>query len=104
VRKYAQRTITRRIQFTSLGNLCEEEVRAEALKDIRALAAQLNSSNFIASNRLTIYDFSVAAHIASILYWRIDNWLTSLFKEHDIFDQYLQRVAEAVGGFDYEVQ
>ena len=92
-----------RIQGTSLCNLSEEEIRAEALKDIRALAAQLNSSNFIASSSLTIYDFTVAAHIASILYWRIDNWLTSLFKEHDIIDQYLQRVAEAVGGFDYEV-
>ena len=103
VKKYAQRTIMRRIQCTSLCNLSEEEVRAEALKDIGALAAQLNSSNFIASNSLTIYDFTVAAHIASILYWRIDNWLTSLFNAHDIFDQYLQRVAEAVGGFDYEV-
>ena len=103
VRKYAQRTIMSRIQGTSLCNLSEEEIRAEALKDIRALAAQLNSSNFIASSSLTIYDFTVAAHIASILYWRIDNWLTSLFKEHDIFDHYLRRVAEAVGGFDYEV-
>ncbi len=104
VRKYVQRSMMRRIQCTSLCNLSEEELRAEALKDIRALSAQLSSSNFIASSSLTIYDFSVAAHIASILYWRIDNWLTSLFTKHDIFDQYLQRVAEAVGGFDYEVQ
>ena len=103
VRKYVQRSMMRRLQYTSLRNLSEEEIRREALKDIRALAAQLNSSNFIASNSLTIYDFSVAAHVASIVYWRIDNWLTSLFKQHDIFDQYLQRVAEAVGGFDYNI-
>ena len=46
----------------------------------------------------------MAAHIASIFYWKIDNWLTGLFKEYVIFDQYLERVAEAVGGFDYEIQ
>ena len=46
----------------------------------------------------------MSAHIASVLQWKIDNWVTSLFREHQIFDQYLHRVAEAVGGFDYEIQ
>jgi len=104
VKKYVQTVQTRRIKCTSIGELTEEELRAEGLKDIRALAGQLRSSRFIASNSLTTYDFSVAAHIASILYWKIDNWLTNLFKEQEIFDQYLQRVAEAVGGFHYEIQ
>ena len=104
VRKYVQTVQTRRFKCTSIGGLTEEELRVEALKDIRALAGQLGSSRFIACNNLTIHDFSVAAHIASILYWKIDNWLTDLFKEYDIFDQYLQRVAEAVGGFDFEIQ
>ena len=46
----------------------------------------------------------MSAHIASILHWKIDNRLTNLFREHQIVYQYLQRVAEAVGGFDYEIQ
>ena len=104
VRKYVQIVQTRRFKCTSIGGLTEDELREEALKDIRALAGQLGSSRFIAGDNLTIYDFSVAAHIASIFYWKIDNWLTGLFKEYVIFDQYLKRVAEAVGGFDYEMQ
>ena len=104
VRKYVQGVQRRRIRCTSIGDLNEKELLVDALRDIRALAAQLNSSYFIASNSFTVYDFSVAAHIASILHWRIDNWLTSLFREHEIFYSYLDRVAKAVGGFDYAVQ
>ncbi len=92
-----------RLANTSIGGLTDDEVREEAFKDIQTLAAQLSMKNFIAANSLTIYDFTVAAHIASILLWRIDNWLAPLFREHQVFYHYLERVAEAVGGFDYEL-
>lgn len=92
-----------RLANTSIGGLTDDEVREEAFKDIQTLAAQLSKKNFIAANSLTIYDFTVAAHIASILLWRIDNWLAPLFREHQVFYHYLERVAEAVGGFDYEL-
>ena len=104
VRKYVQIIQIRNIKCTSTGDLTEEELREEALRDIRAVAGQLKSGSFIASNRLTIWDFSIAAPTASILYWRIKIWLTSFCRELEIFDQYLQRVTEAVGGFDYEIQ
>ena len=92
-----------RLANSSIGGLSDDEVREEAFKDIQTLAAQLSMKNFIAANSLTIYDFTVAAHIASILLWRIDNWLAPLFREHQVFYHYLERVAEAVGGFDYEL-
>ena len=92
-----------RLANTSIGGLTDSEVREEAQKDIQTLVAQLSETNFIASDSLTMYDFTVAAHIASILYWRIDNWLAPLFREHQVFYDYVQRVAEAVGGFDYEI-
>ena len=92
-----------RLANTSIGGLTDDEVREEAFKDIQTLAAQLSMKNFIAANSLTIYDFTVAAHIASILLWSIDNWLAPLFREHQVFYHYLERVAKAVGGFDYEL-
>ena len=100
---YGQRKALQRIMSTSIGGLTDAEVHEEALKDIQTLVAQLSRTNFIAANSLTIYDFTIAAHIASILFWRIDNWLAPLFREHQIFYHYLERVAEAVGGFDYEL-
>ena len=42
---------------TSIGELTEDELRVEALKD--TLAGQLGSSRFIAGDNLTIYDFSI---------------------------------------------
>ena len=100
---YGQREALQRIMSTSIGGLTDAEVHEEALKDIQTLVAQLSRTNFIAANSLTIYDFTIAAHIASILFWRIDNWLAPLFREHQVFYHYLDRVAEAVGGFDYEL-
>ena len=103
VRKGVQKMMKARLDSTSLGGLRDEEVYEEAYKDIEALSAQLSKGGFIASESLSIYDFSVAAHIASIFYWRIDNWLTPLFKENQIFQAYLERVAKSVGGFEFEV-
>ena len=100
---YGQREALQRIMSTSIGGLTDAEVHEEALKDIQTLVAQLSRTNFIAANSLTIYDFTIAAHIASILFWRIDNWLAPLFREHQVFYHYLERVADAVGGFDYEL-
>ena len=100
---YGQRKAAQRIASTSIGGLTDTEVREEAIKDIQTLVTQLSRTNFIAANSLTIYDFTVAAHIASILFWKIDNWLAPLFREHQVCYDYLARVAGAVGGFDYEV-
>ena len=50
-----------------------------------------------------MYDFTVFAHIPSILFWRTDNWLAPLFREKEIFYHYLAKVAEAVGCFDFEL-
>ena len=102
--KMVQRLVWKpRLATTSIGGLTNDEVREEARKDIRTLAARLSKINFIASESLTMYDFTVFAHISSILFWRTDNWLAPLFREKEIFYHYLAKVAEAVGGFDYEL-
>ena len=103
VNMYGQRKASQRIASTSIGGLTDKEVREEAIKDIQTLVTQLSRTNFIAANSLTMYDFTVAAHIASILFWKIDNWLGPLFREHQVFYHYLDRVSDAVGGFDYEL-
>ena len=91
----------RRIMITSLDGLSHDEIVQAARDDIAALSDRLSHSTFIAGNGLSVYDFSVAAHLASILYWSFDNWLTDLFREEEIFYQYLDRVADAVGGFEF---
>ena len=103
VNMYGQRKALQRITSTSIGGLTDAEVWEEALKDIQTLVTQLSRTNFIAAKSLTMYDFTVAAHIASILFWKIDNWLAPLFREHQFCYDYLARVAGAVGGFDYEI-
>ena len=96
-----EKEFKRRIKITSLGGLSHKEIVQEARKDIAVLSARLSHSSFIAGNGLSVHDFTVAAHLASILYWSFDNWLADLFREEQIFYQYLDRVADAVGGFEF---
>jgi len=96
-----EKGMKRRIMITSLDGLSHDEIVQEARNDIAALSDRLSHSTFIAGNGLSVYDFSVAAHLASILYWSFDNWLTDLFREEEIFYQYLDRVGDAVGGFEF---
>ena len=96
-----EKAMKRRIKITSLDGLSHEEIVQEARKDIAVLSARFSHSTFIAGNGLSVHDFSVAAHLASILYWSFDNWLADLFREDQIFYRYLDRVADAVGGFEF---
>ena len=91
----------KRMSGTSIGGLTDSEIAQEAEKDIAALSRQLSQNGFIASTRLTVYDFTIAAHIAAIFFYPFDNWLTPLMKEDSVFHEYLERVADAVGGFEY---
>ncbi|MAU91872.1 MAG: glutathione S-transferase family protein [Gammaproteobacteria bacterium TMED182] len=103
IANFAARIIKRRFSGTSIGGLTDAEIAHEAARDIAALSKQLSENGFIASTRLTVYDFTVAAHIAAIFFWPFDNWLTLLLREDRVFREYLERTAYAVGGFEYEI-
>ena len=99
-----EKMISNRIRVTSLSGLSQDEMKREARRDISILKDRLSSSAFIAGNGLSIYDFSVAAHIASILHWELEDWLSELLKETKVFYDYLDRVSEAVGGFEFRME
>ena len=99
-----EKMISNRIKVTSLSGLSQDEMKREARRDISILKDRLSSSAFIAGNGLSIYDFSVAAHIASILHWELEDWLSELLKETNVFYNYLDRVSEAVGGFEFRME
>ena len=98
---FGERIIKKRMSGTSIDGLTDSEIAQEAEKDIAALSRQLSKNGFIASKQLTVYDFTIAAHIAAIFFYPFDNWLTPLMKEDRVFHEYLERVAHAVGGFEY---
>lgn len=68
----------KRMSGTSIGGLTDSEIAQEAEKDIAALSRQLSQNGFIASTRLTVYDFTIAAHVAAIFFYPFENWLTPL--------------------------
>ena len=66
--KMVQRLVWKpRLATTSIGGLTNDEVREEARKDIRTLAARLSKINFIASESLTMRHSLCAYRFHSVL-------------------------------------
>ena len=99
--RYAIRTHTSFSKVHEIGNLCEERRDAEATVDLLTLSRQLEKNNFLLGPEITVFDFPVAAMLASILFHTPKTWLTILAESYPVFPAYLARVSDRIGGFPY---
>ena len=81
--------------------MSDYEREREAVIDFNALSAQLKKMPFLLGYDITVYDFSVAAVLSSILFFRPNNWLTDMANDFEIFPEYLGRVSERLGGYEF---
>ena len=79
----------------------EEERGNEAVKDLSALSDQLQKTPFLLGSDITVYDFSVAAMLSSITFFKPCNWLSDVAKDYSIFPEYLERVRDRLGGYEF---
>ena len=79
----------------------EEERGIEAVKDLSALSDQLQKMPFLLGSDITVYDFSVAAMLSSITFFKPCNWLSDVAKDYSIFPEYLERVRDRLGGYEF---
>ena len=81
--------------------MSDHERGREAMSDFNALSAQLKKMPFLLGSDMTVYDFSVAAVLSGILFFRPNNWLTDMANDFEIFPEYLGRVSERLGGYEF---
>ena len=81
--------------------MSESERRKEAVKDLTALSGQLKKMPFLLGPDVTVYDFSVAAMLSSILFFKPANWLSDLAKNYEVFPEYLGRVSDRLGNYEF---
>ena len=98
---FAKRHVSALCRTQGIGLMSDDERAREAMIDFNALSAQLKKMPFLLGYDLTVYDFSVAAVLSSILFFRPNNWLTDMANDFEIFPEYLGRVSERLGGYEF---
>ena len=101
VSRYAIKTQTSFSKVHEIGSLSEARRDAEATADLLTLSRQLEKDDFILGPEVTVFDFSIAAMLASILFHTPKTWLTVLAESYPVFPAYLSRVSDRVGGFSF---
>ena len=101
VSKYTIRTHISFSKVHEVGNLSEARRNAEATADLMTLSRQLEKDDFLLGPEITVFDFSIAAMLASILFHTPKTWLTRLAEGYPIFPAYLFRVSDRLGGFAF---
>ena len=100
--KYAIKTHTTFSKVHEVGNLSDERRDAEATADLLTLSRQLEKDNFLLGPEITVFDFPIAATLASILFHTPKTWLTFLAESYPVFPAYLSRVSDRLGGFAFK--
>ena len=65
------------------------------------LSNQLEKNDFLLGQDITVFDFSIASMLASILFHIPKTWLTDLAEDYPIFPAYLRRVSDRIGGYPF---
>ncbi len=93
VSKMARRQVRQTYHLHGLGRHSHEEQVEFARKDLLAIAAQTSEHGYIAGNRRTPYDFSVASMLAGMIDNRPATWFSELAsKEVPEAREYAERV------------
>jgi glutathione S-transferase len=98
---FAKRHVSALCKTQGIGLMSDDEREREAMIDFNALSAQLKKMPFLLGSDMTVYDFSVAAVLSGILFFRPNNWLTDMANDFEIFSEYLGRVSERLGGYEF---
>ena len=99
--RYAIKTHTSFSKVHEIGNLSEAIRDAEITSDLLTLSQQLEKDNFLLGQEITVFDFPIAAMLASILFHTPKTLLTVLVEGYPVFPAYLARVSDRLGGFPF---
>lgn len=92
----ARRQVRATYQLHGLGKHSHEEQQAFAKRDFEALARALDAGDYIAGQRLTAYDFAVAALLAGIYSQQPHSWINPIAADFPQVRAYAERIQHEV--------
>jgi glutathione S-transferase len=93
----ARRRMRQTYELHGLGRHTLAEQRGFLQRDLVALSNQVDANGYIASQRLTVYDFAVGSMLAAIMDNRPDTWVSAIANEYQPLRNYIERVQGEVG-------
>lgn len=93
----ARRRMRQTYDLHGLGRHSIAEQQSFLRRDIAALTARLNAHKYIASDRITTYDFAVASMLASGMDNQPDTWVSAMMNQEQSLRDYIERVQGDLG-------
>lgn len=95
----ARRRVRQAYDLHGLGRHSLVEQRSFLDRDINALVARLSDHEYIASDRMTVHDFTVASMLASAMDNQPETWVSARMNQEQSLRDYIERVQDEVGVF-----
>jgi glutathione S-transferase len=93
----ARRQVRQTYYLHGLGRHSMEEQRSFLRRDLEALDARLSAHDYVASDRMTAYDFSVASMLAAGMDNQPETWVSVAMNEFESLRNYIELVQEETG-------
>lgn len=93
----ARRRMRQTYDLHGLGRHSLEEQGSFLDRDVNALVARLTTHDYIASDRITIHDFSVASMLASGMDNQPETWVSARMNQEQSLRDYVERIQAEVG-------
>jgi glutathione S-transferase len=94
---FIRRRMSQTIRLQGLGAHSLSEQLAFAHRDLKALEGAVGGDGFLFSDRLSVFDFSIAALMAGIYDNKPGTWLSEAAEGYVDLKAYVERVQQAVG-------
>ena len=99
----ARRQVRQTYYLQGLGRHTLEEQQGFARRDLEALAGKIGAGPFLLGEKLTAFDFGIAAFLAGAIDNTPPTWFTDVAREYTPLVEYAERVQAAVGAYCREV-
>jgi len=95
----ARRQVRQTYQLQGLGRHTLEEQKGFTRRDLDAIAKKVGAGPFLLGEKLTAFDFGVAAFLAGAIDNEPATWMTTITREYQPVVDYTERVQAAVGAY-----
>ena len=104
VTSIARKQVVKTYDLHGLGRHSLAEQTDFARRDLLAISNVVSEQDYIAGQRLSVFDFSTAGVLSGILDNKPATWLTELASEFPALRQYSERIQQEVGVFGRQME
>lgn len=95
----ARATVKKTYNLHGLGRHSKADQEAFARRDLAAISDHIEAHRYIAGERLTVFDFTVAGVLVGLMDNEPATWMSEVAKDYPVLREYVDRIQTEVGVF-----